>query len=90
MNLLIMVLLQDALNMTDLITNILKPQPLPTSQWFIRRCVLLQPGTELVYERDLRDPNNVNNAVEYMLHLGTIEDRQMKARLLLWAQMSQE
>ncbi|KAF3920124.1 Nardilysin [Arthrobotrys entomopaga] len=81
---------EDALTMTDLITRILKPQPLPTSQWFIRRCVLLQPGTELIYERDLRDPNNVNNAVEYMLHLGTIEDRNMKARLLLWAQISQE
>ncbi|KAK6356726.1 hypothetical protein TWF718_001068 [Orbilia javanica] len=81
---------EDALKMTDLITGILKPQPLPTSQWFVRRCVLLSPGTELVYERDLRDPNNVNNAVEYMLHLGTIEDRQMKGRLLLWAQMSQE
>ncbi|KAK6354672.1 Insulinase (Peptidase M16) [Orbilia brochopaga] len=81
---------EDALNMTDLITRILKPQPLPTSQWFTRRCVLLPAGSELIYERDLRDPNNVNNAVEYMLHLGTIEDRQMKARLLLWAQMSQE
>ncbi|EPS39814.1 hypothetical protein H072_6386 [Dactylellina haptotyla CBS 200.50] len=81
---------EDALKMTDLITRILKPQPLPMSQWFTRRCVLLQPGAELVYERDLRDPNNVNNAVEYMLHLGTIEDRHMKARLLLWAQISQE
>lgn len=76
--------------MAGLFQQILKPKPLSPSQWFMRRNVLLPPGSEFIFERDLRDPNNVNNAVEYMLHLGSSEDRQMKAKLLLWAQMSQE
>jgi len=70
--------------------KILEPQILPPSQYVTRRCVLLPPGSNLTYERDLKDHKNVNNAIEYMLHLGTNEDRVLKAKLMLWAQITQE
>ncbi|KAF2816319.1 LuxS/MPP-like metallohydrolase [Mytilinidion resinicola] len=81
---------EDALKLTDMVESILKPKKLPSSQWRIRRSLLLPPGCNFVYERDLRDPANVNHCIEYMLYIGDPLNRQRKAKLLLMAQMADE
>lgn len=81
---------EDALKLTDTIERILKPQPLPTSQWPIRRSYLLAPGSSYLYERQLKDPSNVNNCIEYMIQVGSRSDLELRARLLLFAQMTDE
>lgn len=81
---------EDALKLGKLIENSLRPQILPPWQWPIRRAVVLPPGGNFLYKRDLKDPSNVNHCIEYMLQVGHVRDRDQHARLLLLAQMTDE
>ncbi|KAE8149605.1 a-pheromone processing metallopeptidase Ste23 [Aspergillus avenaceus] len=81
---------EDALRMTDSVENILKSRPLPQSQWYVRRNVIIPPGSDYVFERTLKDPANVNHCIEYYLFVGNITDDALRAKLLLFAQMTDE
>jgi insulysin len=81
---------EDALTFTHLVQDILRPWKLPPSQWPIRRSLVFQPGANYVYERPLKDPANVNHCIEYMLYVGSNQDRELRAKLLLLAQIADE
>ncbi|GES66360.1 a-pheromone processing metallopeptidase Ste23 [Aspergillus terreus] len=81
---------EDALRMTDSVENILKSRPLPQSQWHVRRNIIIPPGSNYIYERDLKDPANVNHCIEYYLFLGSMTDDKLRSKLLLFAQMTDE
>jgi len=81
---------EEALKITDLVEKTLKPKRLPPSQWPVRRNLILPPGSNFIYERQLVDPANVNHCIEYMLYLGTGADRDLRAKILLIAQMTDE
>ena len=81
---------EDALRVVDMVERILRPQALPDAQWPIRRSLLLPAGSHHVYQRDLKDEQNVNHCIEYMLQTGHSADRDMRARLLVFAQMTEE
>ena len=81
---------EDALMMTDLIENTLKPRTLPQSQWHVKRNLVLAKGTDFTYERTLSDPANVNHCIEYYVQVGPLVDRVLTAKLLLLAQMTDE
>ncbi|MCJ1310738.1 Insulinase (Peptidase M16) [Agyrium rufum] len=81
---------EDALRMTDLIESILKPLPLSSSQWQFRRNLIMAEGTDFTYPREHRDPENVNNCIEYYLHVGPYSDQALRARLLLFSQLTDE
>jgi insulysin len=81
---------EDALKLTSLVESILKSRPLPPSQWHIRGSLLLPKGGNFTYERTLKDPANVNHCIEYSLNVGENSDRQLRAELLLFAQMTDE
>jgi len=81
---------EEALKITDLAEKTLKPKRLPPSQWPVRRHLILPPGSNFIYERQLVDPANVNHCIEYMLYLGTSTDRDLRAKILLIAQMMGE
>lgn len=51
---------------------------------------LISPGSNLVYERPLADPSNVNSAVDYYLAVGDMADDGVRTRLMLLNQMLQE
>lgn len=80
----------DALRMTQLVESILKPRPLPQSQWQVRRDIILPPGSDFTYQRNLGDPANVNHCIEYYIFVGDAADRVLRAKLLLLAQMTDE
>ncbi|KAL8865692.1 MAG: hypothetical protein Q9174_006752, partial [Haloplaca sp. 1 TL-2023] len=84
------ILKEDARRMTDLVESILKPRVLPKSQWQIRRNLLLPPGSDFTYRRTLGNAANVNHCIEYYLHVGSLADQPLKARLLLLGQMTEE
>ena len=84
------VIREDALTITDMVARVLHPRPLPNSQWPIRRSVMLPPGSNYVYERELKDEKNVNHCIQYMLQTGHVADRDARARLLVFAQMTEE
>ena len=81
---------EEALEIADLVEKTLKPKRLPPSQWPIHRSLILPPGNNFIYERQLVDPANVNHCLEYMLYLGTGADRDLRAKILLFAQMTNE
>ncbi|PLB35174.1 a-pheromone processing metallopeptidase Ste23 [Aspergillus candidus] len=81
---------EDVLRMTDSIEKILQSRPLPQSQWNLRRNMVIPPGSDYVYERTLKDPDNVNHCIEYYLSIGDMTDDVLRAKLLLFAQMTDE
>lgn len=81
---------EDVLRITDGIVKTLQDRPLPKSQWLVRRNLILPPGSKYVYERMLKDPENINHCVEYYLLIGMVTDDVLRAKLLLFAQMTDE
>ena len=79
-----------ALRMTDLVESILKSRPLPLSQWSVRRSIIIPPGANYIYERQLKDPENINHCIEYYLFAGNAADAVLRAKILLFAQMTNE
>jgi insulysin len=81
---------EEALQITDLVEKTLKPKRLPPNEQPIRRSLILPPGSNFIYERQLKDPANVNHCIEYMLYLGNPVDKNLRAKILLIAQMTDE
>ena len=81
---------EDALRMSDLVHTTFRYQALPPALWQVKRNVLLSPGSDFTYQRPLGDPDNVNNCIEYYLNVGSLNDRALKARVLLLGQLGDE
>lgn len=58
---------EEALKITDLVERTIKPTKLPASQLPIRRNLILPAGSNFIYEKQLKDPANVNHCIEYSL-----------------------
>lgn len=80
----------EARRMASMLESTLKPQILPKEQWPVRRNMILPSGSNFVYQHTLADPENVNHAIEYYLQVGDNSDPQLRARLQLVAQMTDE
>jgi insulysin len=81
---------EEALQISDLVERTLKPKRFASSQWAPRRTLILPPGRNFIYERQLKDAANVNHCIEYSLFVGNTQDRELRAKLLLLAQMTDE
>ncbi|EMC94102.1 hypothetical protein BAUCODRAFT_75180 [Baudoinia panamericana UAMH 10762] len=81
---------EDALRITDMVMHTLKPRRLPPSQWPVKRAIEVPQGSDFTYPRTLKDPKNINHCIDYSLHLGNNIERSLRAKLLLFAQMTSE
>lgn len=81
---------EDALRITDLVESTLKPRALPVTQWQMVRNLMLSPGSDYTLQRKLGDPANVNHCIEYYVFVGDVVDRVLRAKLLLFGQMTEE
>ena len=81
---------EDALRVTDLVQKTLRPKRLPPSQWPITRGLVLPPGSDFLYERPIKNPDNVNHCIDYILYIGSNLPRPTRARLLLLGQLINE
>lgn len=81
---------EEALMLTNVIESTLRPRPLPKAQWPVWRDVVLPPGSNYVFEKKLEDKENVNHAIEYLLHVGSRSDRRARALTLLLDQLTHE
>ena len=81
---------EEALRLTDLVQSTLKPRPLPQTQWNVARSLVLAPGSDYTYKRSLGDPANVNHCIEYYVYCGSRVDRELRAKILLLGQMTDE
>jgi insulysin len=81
---------EDALRLTKLVENTLKPRPLSQTHLPLRRNLIFPPGCNYLYRRTLKDPKNVNNGIGYFLHIGDRADRILRNKTLLIDQMIHE
>ncbi|KAK5166544.1 metalloprotease [Saxophila tyrrhenica] len=81
---------EDALNITNLVESTLKPKKLPANQWPTRRNIEMPEGCDFRYERTLKNPDNINHCIDYVVFVGNNMDRRLRALLLLFAQMTDE
>jgi insulysin len=81
---------EDALRLTNLVENTLKPHPLSQAHLPVRRNLIFPPGCNYLYRRTLKDPKNVNHCIEYSLHVGDRADRVLRNKTLLMDQMTHE
>ena len=82
--------MEDALNITNLVESTLRPLRLPESQWPSRRAIALPSGANYLYERVLKDSDNVNHCLEYIISVGSLSNRSQRAKLLLFGQIAKE
>ncbi|KAJ9144507.1 putative Metalloprotease [Pleurostoma richardsiae] len=80
----------EALYIANLVESTLRPRRLPESQWQSRRAIALPSGANYLYERALKNPDNVNHCLEYILSIGSVSDRPQRAKLLLFGQIAKE
>ncbi|WPH03713.1 putative zinc protease [Acrodontium crateriforme] len=81
---------EDALRVSDLVESTMKPKRLPAAQWPTRRSLLLPAGSDFRYEHVLKNPDNVNHCIEYIIFAGSDSDRPLRAKLLLLGQITSE
>lgn len=81
---------EEALKITDLVERTLKPRKLPANQVPIRRNLMWPSGCNFIYEKQLKDPANVNHCIEYSLYTGSLLEPNMRAQLMLLGQMTDE
>ncbi|KAI1128510.1 peptidase M16 inactive domain-containing protein [Nemania abortiva] len=81
---------EDALKLTDMLESILKPGVLPKEEWPIMRSLEYPPGSNYLYKKTLKDPENINHCIEYFLHIGSKGDRSIRAKTQLLDQIIHE
>jgi insulysin len=81
---------EEALDMARLVESTLHPSRLLESQWPSRRAIALPSGAHYLYERALQDPNNTNHCLEYIISIGSVSDRSLRAKLLLFSHIVEE
>lgn len=81
---------EEALKFSDLTNEILKPQPLPSSQTVRLRSYELPPGSEYHYRIALKDEENVNSCIEYFLQVGMLTNHRLRVTLELFSSIMSE
>ncbi|KAI8933337.1 hypothetical protein NX059_012527 [Plenodomus lindquistii] len=81
---------EEALKITDLVERTIKPKKLPASELPIRRNIILPSASNFIFEKQLKDPANVNHCIEYSLYAGHRYDTEIRAKLQLLGQMTDE
>jgi len=81
---------EDALKMADLVEGTFKTRALPVSQWPVRRNVIIPPGSNFVYNKVLKDEQNVNHCIDYAVITNMAKDRETRTKLALFDQMTDE
>lgn len=80
----------DAVRLTGLVESTLGYRPLTKSDIPQKRSIIHPGGTDYTFKHTLADPGNVNNALEYYLYICLTTDRETRARLQMFSQMTDE
>ncbi|KAH8883241.1 a-pheromone processing metallopeptidase ste23 [Thozetella sp. PMI_491] len=79
---------EEARKLTGIIESKLNPKVLPRDDWPVIKSLALRPGFTYRYEKDLADPKNVNNSIEYYVYGGDRTDAVLRAKMRLLSQMT--
>ncbi|CAG8435673.1 5819_t:CDS:10 [Scutellospora calospora] len=81
----------DSLDMIKILEDILKPsEEILKSQLIGNRSVCIPDGKKFVYSMDVPDEKEINSAIEYYVQIGDKMDRELRAKLALLGQISEE
>jgi insulysin len=81
---------EEALAIIDLVERTMKPKRLPANDVATRRNLIWPSGSNFIYEKQLKDPENVNNCIEYSLYAGNRYDCVLRAKLHILGQITNE
>ncbi|CAG8446861.1 15584_t:CDS:10 [Dentiscutata erythropus] len=82
---------KDALDMIKILEDTLKPsEEILKSQLIGNRSVCIPDGKKFVYTMDVPDEKEINSAIEYYVQIGDVMDRELRAKLALVGQISEE
>lgn len=81
---------EQVLDMFASVETILQPRPLQPSQFAGERSLMLPAGKKYVYQLPVRDPEDVNSAINYNTHICDVKNIPLRNRLALVAQIAQE
>lgn len=79
---------KEALHCSELVENILKPRSLPTTQWRVRRQIMLATGKQYEFASTLKDPANINHCLVYSVNCGPHTDLETRNKALLFDTMT--
>lgn len=81
---------EEAVKISDLTFEILKPLPLTPSQSVRLRSYILPPGKEYHYRIPLIDEENVNSCIEYYIQVGLLTNHRLRLALELFSSIMSE
>ncbi|EGG01315.1 insulinase [Melampsora larici-populina 98AG31] len=81
---------KEAIEISELPTKILDLKPVESGELRKSHSLSIPKGTNLIYERDLIDPSNLNSAVNYFTDVGDITCHSTRTKLLLLTQCMKE
>ncbi|CAG8454105.1 2994_t:CDS:10, partial [Diversispora eburnea] len=79
----------EAINMIEIIENILESKELSSSQLIDNRSLLLKEG-KYAYFKEVKDEKEINSAIDYYIQIGDIMDKNLRAKLSLIGQIADE
>ncbi|KAI7901194.1 Metalloenzyme, LuxS/M16 peptidase-like protein [Cokeromyces recurvatus] len=79
-----------ALEMFQSVQSILQPRPLAPGQLMGERSIMLPQGKKFVYSLSVRDPDEVNSAINYHIQVCNVKDISLRNHLSLVAQIARE
>lgn len=81
---------QDAIELQNMVEEILKPRPLAEAEKLGERSLLLPESSQQVWKIPVPNSANTNNAIEYYCEVGELTDDFLRPRLSLLAQIASE
>ncbi|KAK0367678.1 peptidase M16 inactive domain-containing protein, partial [Colletotrichum limetticola] len=77
----------EAHRLADLVAATLRPPKTLETQRPVSQSLIIPKGSEFLYEKTLKDPDNVNHCIEMFLYVGDNSDRSKRAKAMLLHQM---
>ncbi|CAG8679319.1 20595_t:CDS:10, partial [Racocetra persica] len=82
---------EDALDMIKILEDTLKPsEEILKSQLTGNRSVCIPDGKKFFYTMEVSDEKEINSAIEYYIQVGDVMDKELRAKLALVGQISEE
>lgn len=83
--------LKQSLTVGKLIQETIKTKPLPQfSRFAVTRTHLIAPGSNIIYQSPVQNPENLNSAIEYFIQVCDYDDDLTRAKLSLFSHIASE
>ncbi|KAH8890672.1 LuxS/MPP-like metallohydrolase [Thozetella sp. PMI_491] len=78
---------EEAKELTTMVESALDYKVFPVAEWPVRKSLILPPGSRYRFQKELSDPENANNCINYWTYLGDRADAVVRAKTKLLGQL---